>query len=157
MPTPNTLDSSGHPGLADARQADQVRRCPAHTRAGMPCQAAPLSGSDYCFIHSPETATARAKARKAGGRARGRNLRTPPGPPAPAVVSLRRVVDIQRELEKEYVCLLAQKNSAQRARTVATLLTLALKAVSTGELEERLDALEARMNERLPSSPRLAS
>ncbi len=98
-----------------------------------------LDGSSHCFAHAPETAAARTKARKAGGQ----RQRTPNGEGVP--VALGNVAEIQTELERIYGETMCQANSAQRSRTAAVLLSVALKTVEVGELEGRLAAIEARL------------
>lgn len=106
---------------------------------------APLEGSTRCFIHSPEQAARRAKARKRGGqRRRVRNLFPLPETPT----SLRDVPAIQDLLERTVHETRAQRNTAQRSRALGSLLLLAMRAMETGELEARIAALEQRLLER---------
>jgi hypothetical protein len=103
---------------------------------------APVAGSDRCFTHAPERAPDRAKARKRGGQAR----RTPhlytlgASPDA-----LRNVESIQVVLERVTHETLAQPNGHERSRAVGSLLMIALKALETGEIEQRLAALEQQL------------
>ena len=133
------------PRHAPAAQAEQGTpsvppgRCQGRNRAGQPCGMTPLQGAAWCFAHSPDRAAERAVARRVGGL----NRRTPKG--QPGTVRLRSVADVQTELETAYADLLVQENSHQRARTAASLLTLAIKCLEVGELEERLAAIEARL------------
>lgn len=108
-------------------------------KRGQPCEMPALEGSSHCFAHAPERAAERAKARKAGGQ---RN-RTPSGEGKP--VSLGSVADVLAELEFVYSETMVQANSAQRSRTAAVLLGVALKTLEVGELEGRLAAIEARL------------
>lgn len=117
-------------------------RCGAQNRRGIQCRMAPLVGKKQCFIHDPESAPERARARLAGGHAR----RTPDGE-RPNAVHLRTVPQIQAELEREYACTLMQENSARRATTVAALLALALRILEVGSFADRLTAVEARLSE----------
>ena len=57
--------------------------------------------------------------------------------------SLRSVDAIQVELERTVFDTLQQSNSAQRNRTLGYLLGPALRALEVGEIESRLEALEA--------------
>jgi hypothetical protein len=125
------------------------QRCTARTVRGQPCRMPPLRGSTRCFNHSAEVAGDRAKARKRGGRA----WRTPQLFPAPAAPTpLRDVASIQVVLERIVSETLAQPNSCQRSRAVASLLLVAFKALDTGSLEERISSLEelARTGSRGP-------
>jgi hypothetical protein len=103
---------------------------------------APLEGSDRCFCHAPDQAPARARARKRGGQA----TRTPllfPLPPEPS--PLRDVASVQTLLEEVVHETRVQPNSAQRSRTIAVLLGVALRTLEIGELEARLAALEEQI------------
>jgi hypothetical protein len=53
-----------------------MRKCTATTTAGKPCQAQALPGRDRCVAHedSPEFVERRDEGRRAGARARGRQL-----------------------------------------------------------------------------------
>jgi tRNA U34 5-methylaminomethyl-2-thiouridine-forming methyltransferase MnmC len=106
---------------------------------------APLEGSDRCFTHAVDQAPARARARRRGGQA----TRTPSLFPLPAEPSqLRDVVSVQTLLEEVVHQTRAQPNSAQRSRTIAVLLGVALRTLEIGELESRIQALEERLSTR---------
>ena len=100
----------------------------------------PLQGTERCFNHSPDRGRDRAKARKRGGRQRRTPLLFPP-PAGPT--PLRDVASVQTVLEQVMSETLVQPNSHQRSRTIAALLTVALRTLEVGELEARLAALEA--------------
>jgi hypothetical protein len=104
---------------------------------------APLSDSAFCFAHSPSAAPKRAKARQAGGRARAvpRLFEVPTEP-----VPLRAVADVVKILEQVTAETLCLRPGADRSRAIGSLLLLALKALETGELENRIAALEERVN-----------
>lgn len=120
-----------------------TRQCKANTKAGQRCQAWAVSDSDYCFMHDPASAKARAQARAAGGRARhGRRVGvTGDGDP----VSLASVGDVLDLLQRTARDLFKLENSVSRARAVTSLCTAALKVFEVGELEERIAALENLM------------
>jgi hypothetical protein len=121
-----------------ARRPD--KGCGGQTRDGAPCGMPRLSGSEYCFAHDPRRGRDRAKARVKGGR----NRRTTHGmAPPDTAPSLRSVDAIQVELERAVFDTLQQANSAQRNRTLGYLLGFALRALEVGEIESRLEALEA--------------
>lgn len=115
------------------------RTCQATTASGEPCQMSPLTDSDFCWTHDPARAVDRAAARKRGGQNSSRaglvGVSVEP-------VRLRTVEDVRTLLEDVVADTLALANSNARSRTLASLLTLALKALEVGELEERLVALE---------------
>lgn len=115
-------------------------RCKATTKSGQPCQAWAVEGSDYCFWHDPLRARERAEARKRGGKARhGRRIGTT-GRPAP--VSVQTMAEVVSLLERTVNDALALENSLQRARTIATLANVVIKALEYATLEERVAALE---------------
>jgi len=119
--------------------------CAATNRAGAPCAAPRLVNSQWCNVHDPARARVRAEARRRGGL----NRRTPRSapPPPPGAVAIRSVPTIQERLEGELADALKRENSDSRTRSVVALLTLALKCLEVGEVEERLAALEARISE----------
>ena len=59
---------------------------------------------------------------------------------------LGSVEDIRRLLEVAALDLLGLQNSIARARTLAYLAMTAIKLLEAGELEERLNTLEAAVN-----------
>ena len=121
------------------------RRCAARTATGKPCSMAPLADSDRCFNHAPEAAPERAKARKRGGR----RTAAPILFPLPeAAVQLRDVASIQTVLEEVMHETRAQRNSSHRTRAIGSLLLIALKAIETGGIDERLTALEQQILQR---------
>jgi hypothetical protein len=108
---------------------------------GEPCRMPSLTGGPLCWVHDPATAPARAVARREGGR---RN-RTRYGVVLPdAPLPLRSITQVQAECERLYHDTLQQPNGALRSRSLAAVLALALKVLETGELEQRIEALEAR-------------
>lgn len=110
--------------------------CQATNQKGKPCEAAPLTGRPYCFAHDPEAAEARDTARRRGGE---HSRRRPV-----ELVELRSAEDVRAALERILAETLALKNSVRRNRAAGYLLSILLKAVEAGELEERIAALENR-------------
>jgi hypothetical protein len=119
---------------------DPAAKCADTNRAGEPCQMPPLGDSLFCWAHDPSRGADRARARREGGRKRATpTLSTLPE----AAPSLRSVPAIQAQLERAYWDSLALPNSAQRSRALGSLLMIAAKLLEVGELEARLEALEA--------------
>lgn len=113
-------------------------RCSALTGAGVPCRAYALTGSAFCWAHSPEVETERAAARARGGRARhGRTLATSGGP-----LSLRSLADLPGVLDLALSDLLGCEPSVSRARALAALAGVAVKVFEVTELVPRLVRLE---------------
>ena len=122
-----------------------IRACKAIKEDGSRCQAAPLQDSDFCLFHSPDHAKEAAEARRLGGLRR-RKEKTVAG--AYDIDGLNDVPKIRRLLEIAVFDTLALENSVARSRTLAYLAQIALKALEVGELETRLEALEATMGPR---------
>jgi len=102
-----------------------------------------MSGSRYCFFHDPTRSAERRQARSAGGRARhGRSLN---GGQGGDVVVLASVADVVLLLERAARDLLSLENSISRARALAYVGSIAVKALEVGDLEERISALEQKL------------
>jgi hypothetical protein len=99
-----------------------------------------LEDVPYCFWHNPETAQEAAEARRLGGLRRRRE-----GTIAGAFdfEGIGSVPQIQRIVEIAISDTLGLENSIARNRTLGSLAQGALKALEVGELEARLEALEA--------------
>ncbi len=114
------------------------------------CQAAPVKDGDHCFWHSPEYAEDVAEARRLGGLRRRREVAVSG---AYEVNGLETVGDLRRLLVIASLDTLGLENSIARARTLGYLVGVAGKLLETGELEERLAALEAAHGQKtLPES-----
>ena len=114
------------------------------------CRAAPVKDGDHCFWHSPEYAENVAEARRLGGLRRRREVAVSG---AYEVNGLETVGDLRRLLVIASLDTLGLENSIARARTLGYLVGVAGKLLETGELEERLAALEAAHGQKtLPES-----
>ena len=114
------------------------------------CRAAPVKDGDHCFWHSPEYAEDVAEARRLGGLRRRREVAVSG---AYEVNGLETVGDLRRLLVIASLDTLGLENSIARARTLGYLVGVARKLLETGELEERLAALEAAHGQKtLPES-----
>ena len=114
--------------------------CTALRRDGRPCRATPMIDEPFCFWHAPETAEDAAEARRAGGlhRRKKRTVATVYG-----LHGLRTIEDLQATLETVTIETFALENSIARNRAIAGMLATGVKLVETGELAERIAALEA--------------
>lgn len=115
------------------------KRCAGKTKAGRPCKAYAVKDSDFCQAHAPELAAERAAWRKSGGEA----TVTPDGTPI-------KVKSIEEVLEQAWANLGStwkQKNTGERTRGINSTLTLILKAFEIGELADRVEALEQRLDD----------
>lgn len=113
--------------------------CKALNRKGEPC-GAPDMGDGWCFSHKPGLARERKAARRKGGLSV--QYGSASGVDRPEV-RIREVKDVLHLLETAAEDLLSRKPSMSRARALVYLCSAALKAVEVGELEERIEALEA--------------
>jgi hypothetical protein len=116
------------------------RTCKALRADGEPCRAAPLVGSEFCSVHAPENAEAMAEARRLGGQRRKREA-TLAG--VYDFTGLTTIPEIQRIIEIALYDTLGLDNGVARNRTLLAGAQTALKAVETGELADRLAAVEA--------------
>lgn len=116
--------------------------CKAQTTNGQPCQAQALTDSKYCFIHDPALGAARAKARKRGGQRR----RVPhAGNPESLPVQVRTIEDVLKVLDYALAESMPLENSIQRGRLIVAIAGAFIEAIKTGELEQRLAAIEAAL------------
>ena len=115
-------------------------QCIATTKAGTRCRCYALPGEEFCWFHSPDKRQERKRARSRGGLARhGREL-TPGGDGDR--VKLASVGDALGLLERGAGDLLALETSVARVRALCYLVSVALKALEVGDLEERIARLE---------------
>ncbi len=126
------------------------RSCRATKDDGSPCEAAPLTGGEYCFWHSPEHAEEVAEAGRLGGLRRRKEKAVAA---AYEVEGLGNVEQIRRLLEIAVLDTLGLENSVARSRTLAYLAQVALRTLEAGEFKERLQALERAVGPRLQPVP----
>jgi hypothetical protein len=107
---------------------------------GRRCRAPALRDGSFCFWHDPEKAEEVAEARRLGGhrRRRERTLAV-----AYDLAGLGSIDAIRRIIEVAIFDVLGLDNSLNRARVLISGALAAVKLLETGELEERLAALEA--------------
>ena len=102
-------------------------------------------------MHSPENAEEIAEARRLGGLRRRREVAVSG---AYEFNGLETVAELRRLLVIAALDTLGLENSIARARTLGYLVGVAGKLLETGELEQRVDALEAAVHSQksLPES-----
>jgi hypothetical protein len=127
------------------------RACIGKKGDGSPCGAAPLHDGDFCLWHDPDKADEVAEARRLGGQRR-RRERVVAG--AYDFEGLASIPAIRRLVEVAVLDTLGLENSVARARTLAYLAQSATKLLETGELEDRLAAIEAVIETRTPPAGR---
>jgi hypothetical protein len=112
---------------------------------GSPCRASPRPGKRFCSFHDPELAGARARGRKAGGVRRSRRAAVL-GPDAPDL-PLATVADVVGLLGVTINQTRRGELDPRVANAVGYLAATLVKAIETGDLERRLQALEAQAGE----------
>ena len=127
------------------------RACQAVKEDGKHCEAAPLSGEDYCFWHSPKHAEEVAEAGRLGGLRRRREKTVAAAYDLEGLATRDR---IRRLVEIAVMDTLGLENSIARSRVLAYLAQVGLKVVEAAELQERVAALETAMGPRLAAGRR---
>jgi hypothetical protein len=116
------------------------RQCLGKRADGKQCGMPPLLDSDFCWAHDKENAEAAAEARRIGGLRRRREA-TLAG--AYDLSGLDLVDGLRRVLDIALVDSLNLDNGMPRNRTLIAIVMVGLKALATGELADRVEALEA--------------
>lgn len=114
-----------------------VRRCAHVHPSGKSCGGYAITGSDRCFAHSPEAAERRAAARRRGGQA-GRIVVLPTSD-----LTVRSLGDVVGLVETTINDVRCGRIDVRVANAIGVLSNVAIKAIQQGELEQRLEALEA--------------
>ena len=115
---------------------------------GRLCRSSALRGEEYCLFHSPDHEEEAAETRRLGGLRR-RKEKTVAA--AYDLEGLRSVEAVQRLLEIATLDALALENSVARVRALTYICQTGLKCLEQGELEERVEMLEAALKSRDPS------
>jgi hypothetical protein len=115
------------------------RGCTFQMPDGRLCRASAIRGERYCYMHDPAKAEEAAEARRLGGIRR-RRERTLGG--AYELAGVRTLDDLLRVVEIAVFDLLGLDNSIARARALLHGALVGAKLLETGELEERIAALE---------------
>jgi hypothetical protein len=130
--------------------------CKGKTKGGQPCKGFAVAGSDFCFAHDPASAAKRAESRSQGGKARYGNIKANTENPEPAphrAVKLGSMKDAIKLLEYAVNDVLRLENSVSRAKVVVSVASAYGRLFEALELSERIEALEARLNERENENP----
>src|SRR5690349_21650623 len=116
-------------------------KCKAKTATGKPCKMNAIKGGRFCFTHAPETRQAQAAARRLGGK----NSSTPhAGNAADIPADIASIAEAGKILKYTLAELIVMENSIPRARALLALFDSYIKSFEIGELEMRIQALEAR-------------
>jgi hypothetical protein len=127
-----------------------VANCTATTNEGKRCRAAAMRGESECFLHNPEKAEEAADARRLGGIRRKRE-KTLAG--AYEITGLDTTESIRRLVFIATIDALGLDNSIARARVLLSAALAAAKLLEVGELEARIEVLEAASYPSPPTDP----
>ncbi|MBK8810463.1 MAG: hypothetical protein IPN69_06965 [Acidobacteria bacterium] len=119
----------------------QKKPCQKTKRNGEPCQMA-ASESGFCFTHDPSRGKERADARRKGGM-----LKAVPHIADKSLVPdrVRSIDGVLSVLDYTLKETLGLANGVQRGRLLVSLAHGYIEALKTGELEQRLEAIEQAM------------
>lgn len=118
-----------------------MTKCKAKTKSGKACGMSPLKGMQYCFTHSPEVGAERAMAHRKGGE----RQRTPHyGDDSIIPCEVSTLADANKILAYTLAETVPMENSIARARLLLALYDSFVKSFEIGELEKRIQLLEAR-------------
>jgi hypothetical protein len=106
---------------------------------GSCCQAAVLPGTDFCFFHDPTKAEARREAQSLGGRQN--KMKTLD--PTALDVNVKDCQDVVRLISETINQVRKGQIDPRVANAVGYLANVLIRAVEQGEMERRLDELEA--------------
>jgi hypothetical protein len=109
---------------------------------GRRCRAPVLRDGRFCFWHEPGKAEKAQEARRLGGMRRGRERTLAV---AYDLAGLGSIEAIRRIVEIALFDVLGLENSIPRARVLISGALAAAKLLETGELAERIAALEAAL------------
>jgi hypothetical protein len=120
-----------------------LAKCTALTRGGDRCKGIAIDSSGYCYAHHPDHADDRKRAAHKGGKRGGR------GRPIAELASVRdENADIRRRLLEGELQPNVAAVAVQSINTDIRAVGATLKAREQEEIAERLDALEALLEER---------
>ena len=115
------------------------RPCRAKKPDGSSCQAAALPGSDFCFFHDPDRADERQAARSFGGS---RNRMKTLDAAAPDI-KIESCQDVVRLISETINQVRKGDIDPRIANAIGYLSNVLIKAAEMGDLEDRIEDLEA--------------
>lgn len=122
-----------------------MAKCKAKTASGQPCKMQALKGGRFCFNHAPEAVAERAQARKRGGE----NRHTPHFADESILPKDVQSIDDARNLLTYTLQEVAgMDNTIARARVFLALFDGFIKSIEIGDIEARLQALEAARDDK---------
>ena len=127
------------------------RICAGIKQNGERCRQAPVQGEDFCFWHHPDYAEEAEQARKLGGQRRRREKITEG---AYELDGLDSIPALRRVLEIALLDALGLENSISRSRALISGVLAGAKLLEVGEMEERMQAVEAALGPRVVAGKR---
>lgn len=109
---------------------------------GQRCRARRISGSKYCFHHDPKKTEKRREAKVAGGKKGKADWIQATLPQDAPDVSIEKPEDIKQLIGDTINQVRRGQLSPQVANSVGYLVNIAIKAIESGKIEERLKRLE---------------
>jgi hypothetical protein len=128
-----------------------ARGCRGTKSDGSSCGMPPLRDSEFCLSHDPDHVEEAQEARRLGGQRR-RRERIVSG--AYDFEGLHSIAHIRRLLEIAATDALGLDNSIARVRALVAAALAGAKLLEVGEFEERLEAIEGVLGERVRNNPR---
>ena len=117
-----------------------MAKCSGITQAGTACKGTPIDGSDWCYVHDPDTAETRRRHGRKGGKRAGR------GRPQSELADIKqRLSDLARDVLNGSVEKGKGAVVSQVLNVYLRALSVELKVREVTELEERLEELEASL------------
>ena len=117
-----------------------MAKCSGITQAGTACKGTPIDGSDWCYVHDPDTAETRRRHGRKGGKRAGR------GRPQSELADIKqRLSDLARDVLDGSVEKGKGAVVSQILNVYLRALSVELKVREVTELEERLEELEASL------------
>jgi len=127
---------------------DIKKPCQAKTKDGEPCRTPALAGSDFCFFHDPDRADERFEGRAAGGR---QNRMSTLSADAPDV-QVETCQDVARLLSATINQVRKGELDPRVANAVGYLANIFIKAIEQGDMEKRIEDLEAAVMTKVKSA-----
>ena len=120
------------------------RGCTQRMPEGRLCEAPAIKGVHFCWVHEPGKQEEMAEARRLGGMRRRRERTVAVAHNLSGV----RTVDLFRLVEIAMLDALGMENTIARGRLLLAGATTGAKLLETGELSERIAALESAVRAR---------
>ncbi len=118
--------------------------CKASTVAGSPCQARPMQGSDYCYLHDPAVSEDEKRdARSRGGKENQITVISPQPP-----LKLKSAKDAIVLLEETINGVRSGKLDVKIANCLGFLTDKLLKAYEVAELSDKVEVMERFLEKR---------